>query len=579
MFQFTNSAAHRFKEGMLYLGRDPKTGHDIGIETERAALAIAGAGAGKNAALQVPNLLRWPHNVINIDPSGGNVELVWEAREAMGQTVAVFDPFKAANIPDRLRLGCNLLAAIDPESLTAREDIRVIADGLVMRHDPRHSQWADARVDVIAGAIAHVITTAPPEFRTFADVRALLSLPSHSDDDGPSPLEAMFTEMRGNPACGGLAQHGAAIGLAALKSKSGDSPTGAAVSGALSDTKWIDSPAMLSALTGSLDLSTLKNDNVSIFLVLPPQYLDEHGRFLRLFVLASLQAMMKGGVGGKTCLFMLDEFFSLGYLQIVEKAAGLMRKYGVILWPFLQDLGQLVKLYGPHGAQTFFGNADAHIFFGNTDTETLQVISNGIGNLTTDEIGPAPTHFQGVPINGGLTRALMAPASSNKHAQQSAALMGGLVGAFGASANALGQWAAQAEMAAYQQKAAMVGRPRVPPETVRELVAKHSGDAVARSMIVFAKGGHILNLRLVPYFEKQPVNAPTHLTVWGKIDGVLSVAAVVFMASVFVIVLVNLMAHAEMPKAARLALGCILASGLGLGWKHYVVPQWAKLRK
>lgn len=40
-------------------------------------------------------------------------------------------------------------------------------------------------------------------------------------------------------------------------------------------------------------------------------------------------------------LFMLDEFAALGQLEMVQTAMGLMRGYGVKLWPILQDLSQL----------------------------------------------------------------------------------------------------------------------------------------------------------------------------------------------------------------------------------------------
>lgn len=492
MFRFTDTTAHHFRPGMIFLGRDPQTGHDIGIKTERAAITIAGAGAGKNAALQIPNLLRWTENALVIDPSGGNVEVTWQAIEEMGQQVAVLDPFRVAKVPDRLRVGCNLLASIDPASLTAREDIRVIADGLVMRHDPKHGDWADARVDVIAGVIAQVVSKAPPEHRTLADVRACLTLPADAGKDEVSQLEAFFTMMRENPSCGGLARHGGNVGLSSLKSKGGDGPISKAVPGAATDTKWIDSPAMESVLVGDFDLASLKTGKVTVFLVLPPQYLDEHGRFLRLFVLAALQAMMKGGVGGRTCLFMLDEFFSLGYMQIVEKAAGLMRKYGVILWPFLQDLGQLIKLYDPNGASTFFGNSDAHIFFGNTDMPTLEHVSARLGTIKVEDTGATPVQapvqsfdiFNGQPNN-----------------------------TWNAVANAL----YQTQQNHYQHALRSVGAPRLTPHDIRQIVGKTEG-VVANAMIVFGKGGDVFILALAPYFmrfappvPRNPVSIPNIL--------------------------------------------------------------------
>jgi type IV secretory pathway TraG/TraD family ATPase VirD4 len=45
-------------------------------------------------------------------------------------------------------------------------------------------------------------------------------------------------------------------------------------------------------------------------------------------------------------LFILDELFSLGYIDEISKAAGLIRGYGLQLWPIPQDIGQLVTLCG-----------------------------------------------------------------------------------------------------------------------------------------------------------------------------------------------------------------------------------------
>lgn len=206
------------------------------------------------------------------------------------------------------------------------------------------------------------------------------------------------------------------------------------------------------------------------------------------------------GSGGR-CLFLLDEFHSLGKVDLVAKASGLMRGYGVQLWPFLQDLGQLVDLYGKEGAETFFGNADAHIFFGNTDATTLNTVAAGLGVVEAHEIGPAPIMGSGInPITGATVGAIMGGNSRHSHERMTGAFVGGLVGAMGAALHDMEMSAKQEEMNEYQQKAMTVGKPRVPPDQVRELVAKHDGDDVARSMIVFAKGGDKLNIRLAPYF-------------------------------------------------------------------------------
>ena len=106
------------ESGHLFLGR--AQGKEIGIKTERHAITIAGAGAGKGTSVIIPNLLKWPHNALVIDPKGEAAEATAEAREAMGQAVHVLDPFGSARVPDRFQACYNPLDDLDPNSLTIK---------------------------------------------------------------------------------------------------------------------------------------------------------------------------------------------------------------------------------------------------------------------------------------------------------------------------------------------------------------------------------------------------------------------------------------------------------------------------
>jgi len=482
-FQFTDARNYRFRPGSLFLGLDPETMAETGIATDRHAITIAGARSGKGAALIIPNLLRWPGNVVTVDPKGENAEATWQAREAMGQTVGVVDPFHVANIPDRLRVSFNPLAAIDPASRTARADIEVIADGLVKRSDPKHAEWDDGAAAILAGLLAYVISEAPPEHRTLTAMRGLLLQPDGvetGDETGgetPLGLYADAQRMAGSDACGGLIKAAGITIMTALTTAKGMEKD--FLSAARRQTNWIDDPAFAAVLSSStFDLSALKTGAASLYLVLPPDYLATKGTFLRLFVRCALSVMAKGR-DGRQCLFLLDEFHSLGRLDIVATAAGLMPGYGVHLWPFLQDLGQLQTLYTEPGAHTFFGNSDAAVFFGNTDTLTLSHISDRIGQLTPTEIAERPP--QVVPFYEWKRE--------NMEFWQD-------------EAKAKERWQAEQEnaRAIHAHKMGLSGRSRLSPTQIATLVGKPQGEKTSRFMIVFGPGGAVLGLRLAPYF-------------------------------------------------------------------------------
>ena len=468
-FRFSSNEPYRYRTGALWLGVDPEQAFEVGIETERHAITIAGAGAGKGAAGMIPNLKRWPHNALVIDPKGEAAEHTAEDRERMGQAVHVLDPFNVAPVPERFKARFNPLRNITRAQLDAREDVGVIADGLVMRHDPRASHWDGGGLSVLSGLIAYILDQAQPEKRTLPEVRETLTLP-------PDRFARVVAEMSTNGAFGNLP-----ISAASKLTKSGNE-AGHFLSVADENTKWLDSPAVAALLSDStFDLADLKTKPCTVYLVLPAHLLGEHGRFLRLFVRMALNAMAKGGTrGGRRCLFMLDEFYSLGHIDEIAKAAGLMRGYGVQLWPILQDLGQLESLYGRDGAQTFFGNADAHIFFGNTDGLTLDHVSRRIGEVRADEVSAAPEarpfDYWGSKEMGGSEEE-----RRERHRVDE-----------------------ENRMRAHHYEAAGVGRSRLPPDEVRDTVAKRAGDKVARSMIVFAHGRDVLNVKLWPYFQPRP---------------------------------------------------------------------------
>lgn len=489
-FQFTDAARYPYQPGGFFLGLNARN-RDVGINTERHLITVAGAGSGKGAALIIPNLRRWKGSAVVVDPKGENATLTAGDRKAMGQTVGVVDPYQIAKGEAAgLRCSINPLAVMKPGSLTIRADLEALGDGLIRRHDPRHAQWDDTAAAIVAGLADFVINTEPPEKRNLLNVRGLLLLPEEN-------LRAVAFAMMETVTPAGLAKQAGA--LIQNKFSNVDGVPAAAFARAMQETGWIDDPAFASILGGdalpSFDLETLKAGTGSLYLCIPPGYLDTRGGFLRLFVRMGLMTMMSdlaGHDGGERCLFLLDEFHSLGKLDIVAKAAGLMRGYGVQLWPFLQDMGQLEALYGGEEMHTFFANADARIFFGNSDKPTLGYVSEMLGNVTAGDIGTAPLPpMRRIKSNG--------PGRSYGSSMDGVLKLGR---AFGDMAEVAAEQDHHRASAEHDQKRQTVGRPYLPPEQIAELVGKKDGDKVAKSAVVFAKGGDVLNVRLRPYFPE-----------------------------------------------------------------------------
>lgn len=479
---FANLEDYPYRPGDIFLGKNGMDGAQsapVGVPTDRHALTIGGARSGKGACLLIPNARRWPFNMLVIDPKGENVAATWEHREALGQPVYALDPFNTADIPPRLRASFNPLDGIDPAGFASREDVEVIADGLVRRHDPRYTEWDDGARDILAGIIAYVIGTAPPAHCNLSAVRAVLLQEKEA-------LYADAQRMLDCTACGGLAKAAAITIMTALTSEKGMEKD--FLAGARRHSKWIDSPAMQPVLSRStFSLSDLKNGRASVYLVLPPHYIETHAAFLRLFVRCGMNAMAAGGAGkGSRCLFLLDEFFSLGRIDEIAKAAGLMPGYGLHLWPFLQDLGQLQELYGERGANTFFANADAHIFLGNSDSHTLEYISHRIGMWSEEHrrqfLEESHAGVKDMPDQ----KKYFLDSSYNS-----------------AKENFFLKYRVTDEI-----YARFAGTPRLTPQQTAKLVGKSADAPVATAIICFARGADVLAVEPAPYFAEARENVP-----------------------------------------------------------------------
>ena len=75
---WSDAKNYPYQSGRLFLGH--VDGQEVGIGTERHAITIAGAGSGKGTSVIIPNLLKWPHNALVIDPKGEAAEATAEKR-------------------------------------------------------------------------------------------------------------------------------------------------------------------------------------------------------------------------------------------------------------------------------------------------------------------------------------------------------------------------------------------------------------------------------------------------------------------------------------------------------------------
>ena len=367
-----------WQPGRFLIGRDA-AGRYVGHADDRHILTVAGSRAGKGVSLIVPNLLTYPGSVIAIDPKGELATVTacrrsavngtkWAVPMGGGGTVYVLDPFRRVTGPAAdFRASFNPLAELDPDSEDGLDLAGQIADALVVQQDGPGSHWTASARAFLRGLVLYIAKTEVPASRNMTAIRRLLL------QDGED-FDAMLKAM---------ADLGGVIGRAgkSLRAKPRDERA-SVVSTCDVQTDFLEGEPMRRVLSGSdFRLEDLKAGRVTVYLCLPATRLGTHGRWLRLMVGMTLEAMERTGLiadGVPPVLFVLDEFAALGHMESIEKAAGQIAGFGVKLWPIVQDLTQLKRDYRD-AWETFMGNAGLLTFFGNTDLFTLDHVSKRLG--------------------------------------------------------------------------------------------------------------------------------------------------------------------------------------------------------
>ena len=374
-------------------------------------LTVAPTRSGKGLGAVIPNLLVWPGSVLVTDPKGENYSVTARIRRSMGQRVFALDPFEVSGPTCHF----NPMDLMDAHSPDIGDEVAVLADMLIVP-SAKDPFWEQSAKDFLKALLLFVACEATPEKRNLAYVRHLMM-------SGPEEWAAAIETMRQSTAAHGLlARYGNSIANMAEKTVQG------VLSTAKSQTAFLDSPRLEKLLSKSdFDLADLRAGDLSVYLILPPDKLDTYRSFLRLVIGSALQACTRAqALSPYPALFLLDEFAQLGTMDPVKRAYTLLGGYGVKVWAFLQDMGQLQNLY-KEGAQTFIANATVKQFFGVSDLKTAEEVSKMLGQetITIENFGEnqGRNTGSGLSNSGASNNSGSSSGSSNTQSQTGRALL------------------------------------------------------------------------------------------------------------------------------------------------------------
>jgi len=339
-------------------------------------------GSGKTTRLLMTNLLSLENrSIFVVDPKGELAAVTAPFRRTVSNVV-IINPFGVhidrPGYEDLKSDGFNPLLSIDPASTSFNSDAALLAEALISI-ESKDPHWDRSARELLAALIMYVCIEARRlgHTPTIGDVRALLCMACEepTDDREGSGIPAIALEMiKSN--------------IAGLRNKAGQfkdwtNEIRSVASAARQQTESFDDDEIAIDLAkGAFDFREMKERPTTVYLILPPDMLERHAKWLRLLVTSALRGVLRLREPGEPkALFMLDEFAALGHLQIIETVWAQVRGYGIQIMPVLQDIHQLKTIYKDRW-ETFVGQAGVVATFGARDMASAKWMSERAGEKT-----------------------------------------------------------------------------------------------------------------------------------------------------------------------------------------------------
>ncbi len=351
-------------------------------------LTFAPTRSGKGISLVVPTLLEWQESVVVLDIKGENYALTAGHRKSLGHRILRFEPTALEgsirfNPLGEIRLGtdhepmdCQNIAAmiIDPDGKGLKDF------------------WMQSSFEWLSVAILHVLYRVKLEENrtaTLADANTILSASAFIREH--DPLEAMLDNMiEFDHGRKGVNEE---VRRVASKMKGRAPPERSGVhSSSMTQLSLYADPIIARNIAHSdFKLNDLMNGDkpAALYIIIPPSDIDRLRPLIRVIfniMLRRLTAEMNFDEGRSVrsfknrLLLMLDEFTSIGKLDIFEKALAFMAGYGLKCYIIVQDLTQLQQTYSRE--ESIMSNCHIRIAFAPNKIETAKTLSDMIGSHT-----------------------------------------------------------------------------------------------------------------------------------------------------------------------------------------------------
>jgi len=384
--RFANSgdlAKHgMFKESETGLIVGKHNGSLLRLGGQQFVILAAPTRSGKGVGIVIPNLLDYRESIVVLDIKQENFDLTSGWRASQGQEVFLFNPFAE----DRRTHRWNPLTYVSSDPAFRISDLMSIAAMLYPDGADEQKFWvSQARNAFMAFSLylfenwEDMKQSGFPSQYGAPTLGAIYRLSSGDGTELKAYLQALSKkEFLSANARGAFAN---------LLSQAEE--TFASIMGTFKEplNAWIN--PVLDAATSENDflLTDLRRKKMTIYIGIQPNKLAESRLIVNLFFsqvinLNTRELPQSNPELRYQCLLLMDEFTSIGKVDIIASAVAYMAGYNVRLLPIIQSMAQLDATYGKDVARSIITNHALQIIYAPREQQDANDYSEMLGYTT-----------------------------------------------------------------------------------------------------------------------------------------------------------------------------------------------------
>lgn len=353
----------------------------VRLPGQQFVILAAPTRSGKGVGVVIPNLLDYQESMVVLDIKQENFEITSGWRASQGQEIFLFNPFAE----DRRTHRWNPLTYVSSDPAFRISDLMSIAAMLYPDVSDDQKFWvSQARNAFMAFALylfenhdderklGFPMTTRP----TLGGIYRL------SSGDG-SELKPYLKQLAQAPFLSGHAR----TAFANMLSQADE--TFASILGTFKEplNAWIN--PVLDAATGADDfmLTDVRKKRMTIYVGIQPNKLAEARLIVNLFFSQLInqntrELPQNNPALRHQCLLLMDEFTSIGRVDIIASAVSYMAGYNIRLLPIIQSMSQLDATYGKEVSRTLITNHAMQIIYAPREQQDANDYSDMLGYTT-----------------------------------------------------------------------------------------------------------------------------------------------------------------------------------------------------